>query len=34
LKQRELRNQNLGDLKRDLMGFKSHPPKKSDWNDL
>jgi hypothetical protein len=29
LKQRDLRNQNLGDLKRDLRGFKSHPTKKS-----
>jgi hypothetical protein len=28
LKQRDLRKQNLGDLKRDLRGLKSHPTKK------
>jgi hypothetical protein len=27
LKQRDLRNLNLGDLKRDLRGLKSHPTK-------
>jgi hypothetical protein len=29
-KQRDLRNQNLGDLKRYLRGFKFHPTKKGD----